>query len=380
MINCEINFQAILVFPNQELKGTVAIGSDKVCVIEYITVEVIGCAECNFTFDKCVMKCLRIYKKGVKFQGTEEYSVAQHTITGGTSMFLVSDERHYFNFQFYIPEYLPSTWCGKFGTIKYVTSVTVKEENAAPHNFKKDLQINTCRNLCLENRLLAEVSRKVNRKFRYGFVNLGDVEVEIWLPLSGVAAGQRFPVYCSINNQSKVFFGGLIFVLTQIQIYKSTTPAKAVKLFRKDVCRVARMVDILEGQQEFFGVLETDNDTYPTNQYYRASCCQVIYEVWLSIQGSVPRYKQFGYPNIDTPGIPIIIGNVPLYKWDINEITTKVRGSMYEPPMCIETDALPPDDEVEKILNAEEELDSETLWNIRRQLVGDALHANQNKH
>ncbi|KAB0799230.1 hypothetical protein PPYR_07110 [Photinus pyralis] len=159
----------------------------------------------------------------------------------------------------------------------------------------------------------------------------------------------------------------------------STTPARAVKLFRKDVCRVARMVDILGGKHEFFGVLETESDTYPTNQYNRSSCCQVIYEVWLSIQGSLPRYKQFGYPNIDTPGIPILIGNVPLYKWDINEITTKVRSSMYEPPTCIETDALPPDDEVEKILNAEEELDNETVWNIRRQLAGDALRTNEHK-
>ncbi|KAK5643583.1 hypothetical protein RI129_007428 [Pyrocoelia pectoralis] len=357
MISCEIGFDVIFLYPKQLIKCTVDVWSEKNCTVESITAEIIGCAECQFTINNSFLKCIRIYKKGVVYRGKEKFFVLQHTIAGGTNTFLLTSDHQYFTFKFCIPEYLPSTWYGEYGTIKYIGNVIVKAEHVAPYHFEKLLKIN-----------------KVSRKFRYGFVNLGEVEIEIWLPLCGVSAGQKLPVYCNINNQSKVFFGGLIFVLTQIEVYRSTSPVKAVKLFRKDICRIPRMVDILVGNYEFYGVLETNGDTCPTNQYNQCSCCQVIYEAWLSIQGSLPRYKHFGYPNIDTPGIPIIIGNMPLYGWDIDRITNEVRGAIFEPSTSIELDALPPDSEVEKILNLDEELDKETVWNIGRQITEDILH------
>lgn len=117
------------------------------------------------------------------------------------------------------------------------------------------------------------------------------------------------------------------------------------------------MVDILRGTYEFYCILETDATTTPTNQYW-CSTCQIIYEVWISLQASLPRYKAYGYPNIDTPGISLIIGTKPLYKWDNQEITNEVMNALYSARPPVDMEPLPPDDEVEEMLNnADEDLD-----------------------
>ncbi|KAF5305624.1 hypothetical protein FQR65_LT07705 [Abscondita terminalis] len=257
---------------------------------------------------------------------------------------------------------------------RYISKIIIKEVNEILEVFTEQIIIKPYRNLNLEKHLLSEVLQKVNRTFRFGIINLGNVEIKIWLPLCGVAAGQSIPILCTINNNSRIFFGGIVFVLTQIEVYRSSLPTKTAKTVRTDVCRVARMVHILRGKYEYYAVLETDQHTPPTNQYYRCRSCQLIYEIWVSVQGAIPRYNAYGYPNIDTPGIPIIIGTHPLYNWNINVITKKVMDYINETRSQTEINGSHADDEVEEILkNDDEEYDKETELNIMRQLVDETI-------
>lgn len=134
------------------------------------------------------------------------------------------------------------------------------------------------------------------------------------------------------------------------------------------------MVDILQGKYEFFCILETTRNLYPTNQFSKCKCCQVIYEVWISLQGVIPRYKAYGYPNIDSPGIPVIIGTQPLREWNNRLLTNSVMEAVYDtrPPILMEPS--PPDDDIEEMLNnADEELDYETERNLERQLADEPM-------
>lgn len=96
----------------------------------------------------------------------------------------------------------------------------IKGLNKVIQTFTQEILVYPKRNLLLEQHLLCEARQDISRTFRYGIISLGNVYVSIWLPLCGIAAGQGIPILCTINNESTVQFGGLIFVLTQIQIFK----------------------------------------------------------------------------------------------------------------------------------------------------------------
>lgn len=144
---------------------------------------------------------------------------------------------------------------------------------------------------------------------------------------------------------------------------------KNAKTVRTDICRVARVVDVLKGKSDYYCVLETTKDVQPTNQFWKCKCCQLTYEVWVSVQAVLPRYNAYNYPNIDTPGIPIVIGTEPLLEFSKDAVTAEVMNLLLNthPPIIMEPPL--PDDEVEEMLtHVDDELDEATIQNISRQM------------
>lgn len=127
------------------------------------------------------------------------------------------------------------------------------------------------------------------------------------------------------------------------------------------------MVNIHKGKYDYYSVLRTDEDTLPTNQFYKCTCCQIVYEVWVSVQGAFRRYRSFGYPNIDTPGIPVIIGTKPIRNYNTSAITSEIFKKMNETNIPVLVDELPED--VRQIIHTtDEELSREAVQNLERQL------------
>lgn len=88
------------------------------------------------------------------------------------------------------------------------------------------------------------------------------------------------------------------------------------------------------------------------------------------MQAALPRYNAYNYPNIDTPGIPVIIGTEPILKWNKDEVTSEVMNLLLSshPPVIMEPPV--PDDEVEEMLtHVEEELDEAMIQNLSRQMA-----------
>lgn len=145
------------------------------------------------------------------------------------------------------------------------------------------------------------------------------------------------------------------------------------------------MVDVLKGRFDYYCVLDTAKNMVPTNQFWQCGCCRVTYEVWVTLQAALPRHGPYNYPNIDMPGVPVIIGTEPLLHWNKDEITADVMQAVFasHPPVVMEPP--PPDDEVEAMLtHVEEALDEETILNLYRQMkhgsdsaVDYQGHANQ---
>ena len=75
-----------------------------------------------------------------------------------------------------------------------------------------------------------------------------------------------------------------------------------------------------------------------------------------------------GYPNIDTPGIPIIIGTKPIKEYNIYEISSQVFRKVYDFDGRIYMDELP-EDFRQIIHTTDEELSKEAVLNLERQLL-----------
>lgn len=126
-------------------------------------------------------------------------------------------------------------------------------------------------------------------------------------------------------------------------------------------------MNIFKGKYDFYATLTISSDTAPTNQFFSCSCCQTIYELWVSLQAVYPRYTTLGYPNIDTKAIPIIIGTTPLLEYNINKITANIMKNLFEYSYQLEVEQVAVDEEVKKIITeGEEEINRQIITNLGR--------------
>ncbi|KAL3275537.1 hypothetical protein HHI36_020296 [Cryptolaemus montrouzieri] len=362
-IVCRIIIEDII---KRRLNGFVEITTPGEAIIKYALIEISGIASCEFPLEKNVFKFPRFYRKGVLVNGEDVFYYTRHTLCGGS---LAHKHKGVEGYEFSCgwPIRLPATWKGEFGSIKYWGKITVIESsNVFVHN--QEILVWSRRDLSLEPHLKFESLIKVRRTFHF-MKSLGYIDIDVWVPFSGVAIKQSIPVLCSIDNRSNVLFGSIIFVLTRIDIYRASKPFPVTKTVRTDICRIPKMVNITRGKTDYYCVLETDEHTLPTNQFLGCNCSQIIYELWVSLQGAFPRYGPLGYPNIDTLGIPIIIGIEPICKYSISKITSNVMQTLLEPQNDMElAETLTVDEKVEKLLYTPEEMDEKTMDNLSRQL------------
>lgn len=131
---------------------------------------------------------------------------------------------------------MPGSWSGDYGCIKYISlnmiqilirnysryigKVTVSLANEEDvFTYTQPMVVGYSRDLSVEQHLLNEGKVDATRSF-FSPRPCGHVEINVWIPICGIAAGQSLPVLCEINNNSKVHFGGLVVVLTRIDIYR----------------------------------------------------------------------------------------------------------------------------------------------------------------
>ncbi|XP_017771158.1 PREDICTED: uncharacterized protein LOC108558682 [Nicrophorus vespilloides] len=361
----EIKLDKNNIHPREDISGNVKIKVQTALFLTHAYIEITGRAVCCWKQKKHIFS-----SRKRSFTGEEEFFYCRHTLAGNDGTEVIMEKRsYYYPFKCKLPGHLPATWHGQYGLIQYVAQVVIKSDEECIGKHSKEITIIPYRNLRYEPYLLIEAKKTVKRTYHFGFLKMGTVTVTIWLPLCGISAGQNLPLICTIDNKSSVLFGGIVFILTQIQIYRSSKPKYTVKTIRTDICRVARMADILKGVQEYYCVLKTDSDIFPTTQYWRCSTCQLVYEVWAQLQGSLPTNNAYGYPNVDVPGIPIIVGTDPLCNWNINEINDQVMRTLLRVREPIVMDPPPPDEVVEEILNTvDDEFDVEMMSNLTKQI------------
>ena len=103
---------------------------------------------------------------------------------------------------------------------RYLAKVTLHlAKNADIFNYSQFVAVIPRRHLSTEKHLLFEGRIDVTRSFQT-YRAEGYVTVSVWLPISGIAAGQGLPVLCSITNCSRLHFGSILFMLTRTDIYR----------------------------------------------------------------------------------------------------------------------------------------------------------------
>ncbi|CAH0546203.1 unnamed protein product [Brassicogethes aeneus] len=345
------------------INGSVSIVSTRPLKYKQLILEVNNTSECKFELEKSMYVFPRIYAKGTVMESRQQFFFLRRVVEKVD--YYCNDPKNsaVFNFNFGWPNRLPATWTGDHGNIKYLCKTILVCEDIT-HVHVQEIYFAPNRKLCLEKQLLCESRQDVTRKFTFG--KNGRISVSFWIPISGIAVGQSLPAVCSINNESKLNFSGLVFVLTRIDVYRSDKPINVVKEVRTDVCRVARMVHILKGKFYFYAILKTDENVSPTNQFYKLDAIQVKYEVWVSVQGNFKKNMGYGHPNVDTPGMAVIIGSEPLINYNVDLVTKSVlKNIFYTPPLK----NFPQQHVIsEALTTVDEVIDEQTNINLLRQL------------
>ncbi|KAJ3663824.1 hypothetical protein Zmor_008046 [Zophobas morio] len=216
-IQCKIKIKRRIV--NNQLKGKVTIGSPTPLNIDRAYIEITGIANCSWKLDSMCFKFPRIYPENTPVKGFQQFYYTRHSLCGGDIAHRHKGTESY-PFVAYWPSRLPGTWYGDHGSIEYLAKVTLHlAKNADIFNYSQFVAVIPRRHLSTEKHLLFEGRIDVTRSFQT-YRAEGYVTVSVWLPISGIAAGQGLPVLCSITNCSRLHFGSILFMLTRTDIYR----------------------------------------------------------------------------------------------------------------------------------------------------------------
>lgn len=264
-----------------------------------------------------------IFKKSKKFIGTKENLYAEHNLTFYEDL---DDKRRYY-FRAKLPANIPPTWEGLYGFNKCMIKIIIDYPNQQK-TFESEVYVLPYRDLRLEKHLLNESREDVNHSFNFTILNLGWINISIWLPLSGISAGQALPLLCTIKNQSNVIFNAITFIFNMNEIYLCNSPvAKKTKVY--ELVIIKRKSDIGHGCYEFYCLIETEKKWFPTSQCPKESCCTITYDLKVRVSSPEAHDKMI----IETDPVPIIIGTVPLLEWSGKRITEEITKETFNRKM-----------------------------------------------
>lgn len=182
---------------------------------------------------------------GQRYQASETYINASKSVidAGPDSPLSLSDGHHEFPFEYFLPENLPSSYIGKFGSVTYVLKATVQGEKAIDTNLTSEPF------LLLRQSLLPETTKQpaeiMQQKRIYGTCSFGKVKAVVSVNKTGVVPGEDLFIAAQIANRCPK-------TITAVQaslVMQSTFTAKnSTNSFQQIVNRRRDEVDLGEGQ------------------------------------------------------------------------------------------------------------------------------------
>lgn len=222
-----------------------------------------------------------------------------------------------YKFQVNLASGLPSSYSGKNGFIRYEVLVTIRRPWSDDNVFRQPFTVTKKVDLNLSPFYKNPILEEELKLFWCGLCDTDPLKVQIVIPLSAYACGQKIPFTVNVTNESNVNCHDSSIKLQQIvkttcKVPYERTRRSIVNIVKKQLGKIGS-----KSNREFSGYLQLPSNVIPTCQ----TACNII-EIAYSIQ--VIFYTNSCHRNF-AMAFPITIGTIPLNESlpNFNNVVTK---------------------------------------------------------
>ncbi|XP_012261981.2 arrestin domain-containing protein 3-like [Athalia rosae] len=221
--NFKITLDSAVFFAGCSVKGKVCLHLNKPTRIREIKVEYQG--DCKVRWKEIHM--INGDPVTYHYSNDETYFKREENILSG---FDTEDElnagEHFFDFEFELPQHLPTSFEGRHGRVRY----TVKGIIEAPKKLRTKTKIPFMVLSLLDLNKEADAANPVSEdKLKTFWGHLKPLRVKLSLPVGGYVPGQVIPVKTSVTNDTGVEIRKLRVLLMKIINYHTTLKSLEVK-------------------------------------------------------------------------------------------------------------------------------------------------------
>ncbi|XP_059611821.1 arrestin domain-containing protein 2-like [Phlebotomus argentipes] len=269
----------------------------------------------------------------IEHSGNEEYincrTCAYNAASG--SFFELPAGMNVYSFKYTLPMWLPSSFEGTHGYIRYAVDVVLERPWKFDKTFKKPFAVSRTLDLSRDPSLKLPAQMEYRKQFVLSSTARGILAITVNVLKTGYVSGGVIPIEAIVANNCAYSINKIAFALRKIITYKCTYPAKAEK---DEVTTIReKFVDCLvENEQSSFLERLEIPETPPTTLHF-CNVLNIAYEA--RVMAVIP-----GITANPSVAIPIIIGTAP---FESNQPSSPAQSVQYhEEEATSEIDDAPP--------------------------------------
>ncbi|GAB0088639.1 hypothetical protein DMENIID0001_031010 [Sergentomyia squamirostris] len=301
-INIEVEFTpaASVYHSGQLLAGNVRLIVERPKRLRAICVYITGSGRVSWTSHTAVADKIET----VEHSGNEEYincRTCGYNAASG-SFFELPAGVNVYSFKYTLPMWLPSSFEGTHGYIRYAVDVVLERPFKFDQTFKKPFAVFRTVDLNRDISLKLPAQMDYRKQFHLSSITRGILAITVNVLKTGYIAGSVIPIEAIVANNCGFSINKLSFSLRKITTYKCTYPTNGEK--DETITIIERFVDCLieDEQTSLLERLEVP-PTPPTTLNF-CNVLNVAYEV--RVVAITP-----GLTSNPSVSVPIVIGTVP---------------------------------------------------------------------
>lgn len=170
------------------------------------------------------------------FNANEEYINAKHSVEdrGLNDPLLLAKGEHKFPFEYQLPDNLPSSFIGKFGSVTYVLKVIVNGEKSETNITSEPFLV--IRKAEIPDTSRKSESRSMEQRF-WGLCSTGKIKFDITIDKVGVCPGEDIYIQAEVANTSPLYITAVQASIVMNTLYharKKLIPFRQVVNKRRD--------------------------------------------------------------------------------------------------------------------------------------------------
>ncbi|XP_055641430.1 arrestin domain-containing protein 4-like isoform X2 [Toxorhynchites rutilus septentrionalis] len=212
----------------------------------------------------------------------------------------IAEGRHVYRFSCPLPDTLPTSFEGSYGSIRYTITTVVERPSNQNSTFREALTVLRHVNLNNDPSLRKPKKLELSKSFGWWIFKSDPLNIAVEIPFTGYVPGQYIPVAVRWNNNSSAYISGIRIKLFKNEVYFATDPYEKQRTNSQCVVKIENRDEQKQEQASFQRNLLIPS-TPPTSS---SNLITIAYELAVYIHISTGEIPEFN--------VPITVGTIPL--------------------------------------------------------------------